>query len=119
MLSNAIKFTETNGIIKMTANQSSHNNQEVINLMFEDSGIGIPEKELESIFDSFIQSSKTDTKAGGTGLGLAICKEIIKAHKGQIWAKNSSEKGAIFVVQLPINSPIIKPTINQDLIRLG
>jgi len=105
LLSNAIKFTETNGIIKMTATPSSHNNQEVINLVFEDSGIGIPEKELTSIFSSFIQSSKTDTKAGGTGLGLAISKEIVKAHKGQIWAKNSREKGATFIVQLPINNP--------------
>jgi len=102
LLSNAIKFSETNGLIKITVNKAYNNSQEVIKFTIEDNGIGIPKKEFENIFDSFTQSSKTDTKAGGTGLGLAICKKIVKAHKGQVWAANSQEKGAVFVVQLPI-----------------
>jgi len=102
LLSNAIKFSESNSVIKITTNLAHINSREAINLTIEDNGIGIPEKELENIFDSFTQSTKTDTKAGGTGLGLAICKEIIKAHKGYIWAENSKENGAIFFVNLPI-----------------
>ena len=66
-----------------------------------DQGIGIPENELDSIFDKFVQSSKTKTGAGGTGLGLAICKEIIDAHKGEIWAENNAEGGSIFSFMLP------------------
>ena len=47
-----------------------------------DEGVGIPEDELELVFDKFAQSSKTKTGGGGTGLGLAISQEIIKGHIG-------------------------------------
>ena len=67
----------------------------------KDQGVGIPENELKSIFDKFIQSSRTKTGAGGTGLGLAICNEIIKDHRGEIWAENNLEGGAIFSFMLP------------------
>lgn len=66
-----------------------------------DQGPGIPEDELDSIFDKFVQSSKTKTGAGGTGLGLAICREITWLHKGEISANNCTEGGAIFTLLLP------------------
>lgn len=66
-----------------------------------DQGIGIPDDELDLIFDKFTQSSRTKTGAGGTGLGLAICKEIIIAHKGKIWAENNPEGGTKFSFILP------------------
>lgn len=71
-----------------------------------DEGIGIPENELDLVFDKFAQSSKTDTGAGGTGLGLAICSEIIEKHHGKIWAENNSFGGATFIFEFPteINS---------------
>ena len=52
-----------------------------------DQGPGIPEAELQSVFDKFIQSSKTDPHAEGTGLGLSICKEILHYHQGEIYAR--------------------------------
>lgn len=67
----------------------------------KDNGIGIPEDELNDIFDKFIQSSKTKTGAGGTGLGLAICNEIIQAHNGKIWAENNPDGGSTFSFMLP------------------
>ena len=75
--------------------------------MIQDEGVGIPHDELESVFDKFVQSSKTKTGAGGTGLGLAICKEIIEAHGGEIWAENCPEGGASFFFLLPLHQPII------------
>ena len=66
-----------------------------------DQGVGIPESELESIFDKFVQSSKTKTGAGGTGLGLAITREIVTLHGGSIRAGNHSEGGAVFSVLVP------------------
>ena len=68
-----------------------------------DEGTGIPENELEDIFDKFIQSSRTRSNAGGTGLGLSICKEIIKAHNGRIWAENNLKGGATFHFILPLD----------------
>ena len=67
-----------------------------------DKGVGIPENEMDCIFNKFIQSSKTQTGAGGTGLGLAICKEIIGLHRGSIQADNNLEGGACFTFNLPI-----------------
>ena len=67
-----------------------------------DQGTGVPEDELETVFEKFVQSSKTETGAGGTGLGLSISKEIIEGHGGSIRAKNSSKGGgAIFTFSLP------------------
>ena len=74
-------------------------------LMVQDEGIGIPDDELELVFDKFVQSSKTKTGAGGTGLGLAICNEIIQAHGGTIWAENRPAGGASFTFLLPLHQP--------------
>jgi signal transduction histidine kinase len=69
-----------------------------------DQGIGIPEEELSSVFDKFVQSSKTKTGAGGTGLGLAICREIIGRHEGAIEARNNEYGGATFEFKIPVEA---------------
>lgn len=74
---------------------------EMIAVSVKDQGIGIPESELENIFDKFIQSSRTNTGAGGSGLGLTICDKIVKAHRGKIWAENNTDKGANFTFVIP------------------
>lgn len=66
-----------------------------------DEGVGIPESELDAVFEKFVQSSKTKSGAGGTGLGLAICREIVTAHGGRIFARNNPAGGADLVVELP------------------
>ena len=67
----------------------------------QDEGVGIPEDELEDIFDTFAQSSNTKTGAGGTGLGLSITRKIIDAHGGEIWAENNKTIGASFIFIIP------------------
>ena len=105
LLSNAIKFSPEEGTIEFTHNRMG----EHIKVNIKDQGVGIPEGELETIFDKFIQSSKTNTGAGGTGLGLSICKEIMQAHKGRIWASNNPDGGAIFSFELPLVVRLEKP----------
>jgi two-component system, sensor histidine kinase ChiS len=85
LLSNAIKFTPQGKII-INIKENDNN----IEVTISDEGIGIPTNELEDIFLSFRQSSRTNKNAGGTGLGLAICREIIEAHNGKIWAENNA-----------------------------
>jgi signal transduction histidine kinase len=65
-------------------------------ITIEDSGKGIPEKSLNTIFEPLYT-----TKQNGTGLGLVSCKNIVQAHKGKIYAQNSSKGGAIFTILLP------------------
>ncbi len=79
-------------------------NNDFVKFKISDEGIGIPKKELYSIFGTFIVSSRTKTPAGGRGLGLALCKGVIEAHKGQIWCKSDGKKGSSFAFTLPMTS---------------
>lgn len=106
LLSNAIKFTKE-GVITVRINYSEFIEPGIVSvkgimISILDQGIGIPEAELGYIFDKFNQSAHTRTGSGGTGLGLAICKDIIKEHKGWVWAKNNlPNAGATFSFILP------------------
>jgi len=68
----------------------------------KDIGIGIPEENLETIFDKFSTvPSGSKSKNEGTGLGLAICKAIVDAHGGMIWAESAKGVSSTFFFTLP------------------
>ncbi|NEP85279.1 MAG: response regulator, partial [Okeania sp. SIO3B3] len=70
-----------------------------------DTGIGIPDDQLDSIFEEFTQvDASTTRKVGGTGLGLPICRHFIEMHKGQIWVESTVGKGSTFSFAIPINN---------------
>ncbi len=100
LISNALKFSPEGGVVNVVARVE---NEDVI-VEVLDEGVGISEDELESIFDKFIQSSKTKSGAGGTGLGLAICREIIASLDGVIFADNRPGGGAAFTVRFPVRA---------------
>jgi signal transduction histidine kinase len=108
LLSNAIKFSPQAGLINISASlvdletQGTCNGKASVRVQVRDEGMGIPEEDLESIFDKFIQSSRTHSKSGGTGLGLSICREIIEGHGGTIHARNNPDRGASFIFTLPL-----------------
>lgn len=107
LLSNAIKFSPACSQICLSIQPGVLNTpagaqpRQALEIIVADSGPGIPENELERIFDKFVQSSKTHSGAGGTGLGLAICREITHIHGGQILARNREGGGAEFILRLP------------------
>ena len=114
LLSNAVKFTPEGKQILVSIVEDElpagrrtgdQGRQQALRLVVRDEGVGIPEDELDSIFDKFIQSSKTKSGAGGTGLGLAICKEIVEGHHGRIWVENIPDGGAMFSFVIPKNAP--------------
>jgi signal transduction histidine kinase len=80
LLSNAIKFAPASSAIGV---KISENIDCTITVSARDEGSGIPEDEIESVFEKFVRSSDTKTGAGGTGLGLAICRQIVTAHGAQ------------------------------------
>lgn len=116
LFANSIKFT-TQGIITAQLTQINSIEDQQINYHFSliDCGIGIPLGEEEQIFEPFIQSSRTKTKAGGTGLGLAICQQIIKAHNGSIMATNKPTGGSIFEFFIPQNQLINQNQLVTEL----
>jgi PAS domain S-box-containing protein len=101
ILSNAIKFSPDGGEILVEL--SCIDNGFLFRI--SDQGIGIPNHELDQIFDKFYQSGNSRNHPGGTGLGLAICREIVDLHHGKIWAENNSGQGSCILFELPRNPP--------------
>ncbi|NLT95368.1 MAG: HAMP domain-containing histidine kinase [Clostridia bacterium] len=97
LLSNSIKFTPNEGKIGIGYKKTD---KEAL-IWVEDTGIGISEKQLETLFCPFMQGPQLSTKQKGTGLGLWICKSIIELHKGYIWAESSPGSGTTIFIRLP------------------
>jgi signal transduction histidine kinase len=97
LVSNAIKFSDKGSTVRI----SLQNMNDALVCDVSNRGIGIPENELTTVFDKFVQSSRTNSGAGGTGLGLAICKQIIEQHNGTIWAECIGGVETKFIFKLP------------------
>jgi two-component system phosphate regulon sensor histidine kinase PhoR len=100
---NALKFTPDEG--RITIRAIWLNDGADVQVSIQDTGIGIPEKDLPRIFERFYKVDRARTRAKGelrgTGLGLAIAKHIVEAHGGKIWAESSGGKGSTFYFTLP------------------
>ncbi len=113
LLHNASKFTPEGGHVWVTIEE------EVVScrIVVEDNGIGIPEDQLEQIFDHFHQADGSATRRhGGTGIGLAICKNIVEWHDGRIWVENVPGKGARFVVVIPKKQAVVRSEVLTDYV---
>ena len=99
LLGNALKFTPPEGSISVSARQEG----KTVVLEVSDTGIGIPEDQLERIFDRFYQvDGSTSRRYGGVGLGLALVKELVDACGGEVTVKSKVEQGSTFTLTLPI-----------------
>ena len=111
ILNNAIKYSPDGG--KITVTMKTTDDQMILSI--SDQGLGIPKQDLPKIFDRFYRVDRARSRAqGGTGLGLAIAKEIIKQHKGFIWAKSEYGKGSTFTIVLPYDKDAVKEEIWED-----
>ncbi|HCJ11421.1 MAG TPA: hypothetical protein DHW14_09715 [Clostridiales bacterium] len=98
LIENALRFTPEGGRIVVRAFREGGDSVVSVG----DSGPGIPEKDLERVFDRFYTVDRSRARAkAGTGLGLAIAKQIVEAHGGRIWAGRSPEGGALLSFALP------------------
>lgn len=98
LLGNAVKFTPKGGLVRIAAQPVNGK----VAISVKDSGPGIPQESLTSIFEKFNQGSRqTPHVPQGTGLGLTIAKSIITAHGGKIWAESEPGKGSTFIFVLP------------------
>lgn len=103
LLSNAIKFTPESGMVKI----DTYREKDYVFIEVTDTGIGIPEKYLDKIFNRFFVVEKSRSRElGGTGLGLAIVKHIVNIHGGNIDVRSIINKGSTFRIKLPINITI-------------
>jgi len=104
LLGNAVKFTDQGYVFLRACTKPLDNDpaRVLLQLEVEDSGIGIPENQLETIFDSFIQGDHTGDAAEGTGLGLAICRSLVDVMEGRIDVRSKPGEGSLFTVTVPI-----------------
>ena len=102
LIGNAIKFTE-HGYISLKINQEARNgNSCVLRFEITDSGVGISEELLASIFDPFVQEDASLTRRhGGTGLGLSISKKLVELMGGSIYVRSKKNEGSVFGFLLP------------------
>lgn len=105
VVGNALKYAGENAKISIKCISSSN----YVTFEISDDGIGVPEEEIDKIFNKFyrVETSRS-REMGGTGLGLAICKDIIECHGGEIWAKNNLSGGFSILFNMPIINNITK-----------
>ena len=133
LISNAIKFTEENGIIevkttKINADDIRKNtffsslpddmSENYVQISVKDNGIGIAQENWSKVFEQFAQiENSLSRKVGGTGLGLPITKRLMDSHKGFIWLNSELGKGTTFYLAIPIMSDkeIFKLSLEQDM----
>ena len=106
LISNACKFTDE-GAVTLYATADSQE----IRISVKDTGVGIPEDKLESVFEEFTQvDASTTRKAGGTGLGLPISRHFVDMHNGKIWVESTAGEGATFSFTIPLKRADLKTT---------
>ena len=102
LLSNAIKFTPENGqVVFQTEVIKAHDSSQTIRFSVSDTGIGIPQEKLETIFKPFSQADDSTTrKFGGTGLGLTISADLVKVFGGKLQVESTQNRGTTFYFDL-------------------
>ena len=126
LLTNAIRFTDTGSV---TVQAMASEGEVVVSV--QDTGRGIPEQELSTIFNEFYQVSRPKEEPGaGKGLGLAIAKRLVQLHGGRIWAESTLGQGATFSFSLPLSDkstarggqtsplPVLKPRAKPKVLVL-
>ncbi len=99
LIHNTIKFTPPGGEVKLSARPEG----DFVCFTVQDTGAGIPEDDLERIFERFYKTDRARA-SGGTGLGLSISRHLVEAHGGRIWAESVEGQGSRFHFTLPVSS---------------
>lgn len=103
LISNAIKFTHTEGTIEIIAFEENG----MVLVVVSDTGVGIPKENISKLFRIDVQLTTQGTnKESGNGLGLVLCKEIIEKHGGNIWVESEADKGTQFIFTLPTKNEL-------------
>ncbi len=109
ILSNAIKFTPSQGTVRLSC-QIDPETEEVV-VTCDDTGIGIPEADLDHLFTRFFRASNASSQAiPGTGLGLAIVRAIVEIHRGRLTLDSVEGKGTTITLRLPWARPAPSPS---------
>ena len=115
IVGNSVKFTDE-GIVKIEV-QLVENKDETLWTRFvvTDTGIGIPEDKVDTIFESFTRIRTKDRIYEGTGLGLAIVKNLVQLQNGRVWAESALKRGTTMVIELPFKIVHTDMTVEKSV----
>ena len=106
LISNALKFTRQGEILITATSQPLRAGWCNLEFSIADTGIGIPARHFETIFESFTQVDNSSTRVfQGSGLGLAICKRLVELMNGRIWVESELKRGSTFYFNIPVQVP--------------
>jgi signal transduction histidine kinase len=113
LLSNAIKFTPPQGTITIEAASALEDGFAVLSV--SDTGIGIPESDLQKLFSEFFRvDNEINQNVKGTGLGLVLAKNIVQAHHGKMWVKSTVGAGTSFYFTLPTSKKVFQEHLTAE-----
>lgn len=111
LVSNAVKFTDVGSVTLSIKTIKNDDEKSKIQFEVSDTGIGMSQKQLANLFQSYTQaSSDTSRKYGGTGLGLTISKQLVELMGGKVWATSLEGKGSKFFVDIVLEHDVTKDT---------
>jgi len=105
LISNAMKFTDEGGEIKVYAHLNKNNDESHLLIKIQDTGIGIAKEDIDHVFDRFYRvQTSTFRKNEGSGIGLSLVNKLVKLHKGTISVNSELGNGSEFILFLPISN---------------
>ena len=120
LMSNAVKFTDAGGIYLTARVAKENEGRVVLSFSVRDTGIGIADEQIKSLFTEFEQATNSTTRNyGGTGLGLPISKRLTELMGGTIRVESAVGKGSVFLVTIPFERAASTPSLPPDLARLA
>lgn len=102
LISNAMKYTDVGSVAVSVSLGERVGDDIVLEASVADTGPGIPQEELGTIFEAFEQAGGDAIRRAGTGLGLSICRQLVGLMGGRIWAESEVGKGSVFHVMIPL-----------------
>ncbi len=120
ILSNALKFTPEGGIVYINLKIKNDNNTQYLDVIIEDTGIGIEAKDLDKIFTRFY-TNRNLSSSNTHGIGLSLCKDLIELHHGTISVESTPNKGTIFTITIPIDKTSYSQNeiVSQSLLEIS
>ena len=116
LLDNAVKYSPARSVVEVRGRRDGDR----VELSVRDSGIGIPEDDLEHIFERFYRVDNARAKyLGGTGLGLTIVRHVVGNHRGEVRVESEEGKGSTFVLRLPAGPPLSAPALAANPAKAG
>jgi two-component system, OmpR family, sensor histidine kinase SenX3 len=104
LVENAVKYSRDGGIVQVRATQ----NGKWVEIAVIDQGIGIPQRDLDRVFERFYRVDRARSRAtGGTGLGLSIVRHVATNHGGEVVVASTEGEGSTFALRLPIGTTLI------------